>query len=140
MQICEHDASEERSREEGGGRKVHEAAKLFPKNAAAQLGTSLMLRERSTEQPPVMEKFIMAESSEEGYNSVFADPLEAKSVPSSKTSSGSDTELEDETHELELAPTSSASRENPLAAEAQESPKQELESLGRPGKRPAKPP
>ena len=60
-------------------------------------------RERKEGRLPVMEKFITAKSFEEGENSVFVDPVEAKSVPSRKSSSGSDTECEEETHELELA-------------------------------------
>ena len=54
-----------------------------------------MLRERKAKRATVMEKFITAERSEKGDNSFFADPLEAKSVPSSKGFSGSDTEREE---------------------------------------------
>ena len=64
----------------------------------------------------MMQKFMTAERSEEGEISVFADPVEAKSMPSSNRSSGSDTEHEEETHDLALAQMPSASQEPSMAA------------------------
>ena len=98
------------------------------KALAAQLGTSPTLCERKGKQLPVKENLITAESPEEGENSVFVDPLGANSVPSSKRSSGSDTEREEETHDLEPVQTLAGGQEASLAAEAQETPKKELDS------------
>ena len=111
------------------GKRFTKRRKPSQKAPSAQLGTIPMLHERKEGRSPVMEKCIKAESSEEEENSVFADPLEAKSMPSCKSSSGSDTEREEETHELEFAQTLSTIQKDPIAVEAQETPKQVLESL-----------
>lgn len=84
--------SERDASKKAEGERVSKQRTLTSKAPAAQTGTRSTLRETEDVRPAVIENFLMANSSDEGEDSVFAGPLVSKSVSCSKSSSGSDTE------------------------------------------------